>query len=398
MKRGSSGSTRERESCRMRRIVTAWNYLILAGSSAAVLGASPDIRVIGWGDNLSWQATGMPSMTLPEQHPFSTGMVAIAGMPLTNVLQLAAGSGHSLALKADGTVLAWGSNPEGYAQGFRTAYGCNTNGLVRIGGSCLSNVVAIATGRDHGLALRADGTVVGWGENRSGQTSAPAGLSNVVAIAAGGEHSMALKRDGTIVAWGDVIQPPTGLSNVVAISTSGHYSGIESGVGLALKSDGTVVAWNQYNPGQAMLKRPTLIHYEAEPVPTPKSLTNIVAIAAGWQHCLALRSDGTVIGWGVNTEGQATGSPKAGAFDEWGLVTLQGQILSNVVTIDASWGSMALKKGGTVVTWGPSGEMFPPPVVPVPEGLTNVVAISMGNGYCLALTTNANGLVSPKGR
>jgi len=50
----------------------------------------------------------------------------------------------------------------------------------------LSNIVSIATGGDHNLALRSDGTVVAWGDNRSGQTNVPPGLSNVVAIAAGG--------------------------------------------------------------------------------------------------------------------------------------------------------------------------------------------------------------------
>lgn len=57
----------------------------------------------------------------------------------------------------------------------------------------LTNVVGIATGNAHNLALRSDGTVVAWGDNSSNQTNVPAGLSNVVAIAAGQETSLALK-------------------------------------------------------------------------------------------------------------------------------------------------------------------------------------------------------------
>jgi alpha-tubulin suppressor-like RCC1 family protein len=60
----------------------------------------------------------------------------------------------------------------------------------------LSNVVAITAGTAHSLALKKDGTIVGWGINAEGKTQAPAGLSNVVAVAAGGEHSVALKSDG----------------------------------------------------------------------------------------------------------------------------------------------------------------------------------------------------------
>ena len=67
----------------------------------------------------------------------------------------------------------------------------------------LTNVVAIAGGGYHSLALKYDGTVVAWGDNSAGQTNVPAGLSNVVAVAAGGFHSLALKNDGSVVAWGD---------------------------------------------------------------------------------------------------------------------------------------------------------------------------------------------------
>jgi hypothetical protein len=99
--------------------------------------------------------------------------------------------------------------------------------------------VAIAAGASHSLALKADGTVVGWGHNNVGQAQSPAGLSNVVAIAAGSYHSLALKADGTVVGWGKQLgqaQSPAGLSNVVAIAAGSYHS-------LALKADGTVVGW-----------------------------------------------------------------------------------------------------------------------------------------------------------
>jgi alpha-tubulin suppressor-like RCC1 family protein len=81
---------------------------------------------------------------------------------------------------------------------------------------------------DHDLALKRDGTVVAWGNNSSGQTNVPPDLTNVIAIAAGANHSLALRKDGTVVAWGannaGQTNVPPGLSNVIAISGGGLSS------------------------------------------------------------------------------------------------------------------------------------------------------------------------------
>lgn len=217
----------------------------------------------------------------------------------------------------------------------------------------LTNVVGIATGEAHNLALRSDGTLVAWGDNSSNQTNVPAGLSNVVAIAAGRQTSLALKSDGTVAAWGfDFYFPtfvPAGLSNVVAIAGGWSHS-------LALRGDGTVVVWSSddVNSGD----------FSATNVPT--GLSNVVAIATGGAHqCLALKSDGVVVGWGDDSSDQATPPPG----------------LSNVVAVAAgNHPSLALKNDGTVVGW--------PNDMPPPEGLSNVMAIAAGNAIDLAVKTD----------
>ncbi|AKC82073.1 hypothetical protein IMCC26134_03475 [Verrucomicrobia bacterium IMCC26134] len=238
---------------------------------------------------------------------------------------LAAGGYHSLALRSDGTVVAWGQNTSGQT-------------TIPLG---LSNVVAVSAGLNHSLALRSDGTVVAWGQNTYGQTTIPLGLSNVVAISAGKIHSLALCGDGTVVAWGfggDGQTNTAGFSNVVAISAGGSYS-------LALRSDGTVVG-----SGYTTI---------------PPGLSNVVAIAAGLDHSLALRSDGTVAAWGTNTSGQTTVPPG----------------LSNVVAIAAGWShSLALRSDGTVAAWGYNGDGQTNTA-----GLSNVVALASGGNHNLAL-------------
>ena len=261
-------------------------------------------------------------------------------------LAVAGGGQHSMALKGDGKVAAWGRNGDGET-------------TIPVG---LSNVVAIGGG-SQSLALKSDGTVVAWGYNGYGQANVPLGLSNVVAIAAGGSHSLAQKNDGTIVAWGFNLYGqtniPAGLSNVVAIAGGGFHS-------LALKSDGTVVA---VGAGTTVGPDP---NYGQSIV--PMGLSNVVAIAGGGYHSLALKSDGTVAAWGAGTNN--TGSnPNYGQS-----IILVG--LSNVVAIaGGQFHSLALKSDGTVAAWGYnfSGQTN------VPVGLSNVVAIAAGSSHSLAL-------------
>jgi len=247
---------------------------------------------------------------------------------LSNVVAVAAGEYHSLALKQDGTVVAWGWNSSGQ---------CNIP-------AGLSNVVAVEGGGRHSLALKQDGTVVAWGWNNWGQCNVPAGLSNVVAVAAGEYHSLALKQDGTVVAWGwnesGECNVPAGLSNVVAVAVGEYHS-------LALKQDGTVVAWGDDTFSQCNV---------------PAGLSNVVAVAAGYEHSLALKQDGTVVAWGDNSWGQCDVPPD----------------LNNVVAVAAGLDhNLALKQDGTVVAWGWETDF--------PAGLSNVMAVAAGYVHSLAL-------------
>jgi hypothetical protein len=134
---------------------------------------------------------------------------------LNEVTAIAAGSEFSVALKRDGTVVAWGR------AGSRVVP-TGLNGVVAI------SALGTLNGGQFALALKSDGKVVGWGANGEGQLNVPPNLENVVAIAAGGFHGLALKSDGTIVSWGSAtgrktITPP-GLPRSVAIAASQQSS------------------------------------------------------------------------------------------------------------------------------------------------------------------------------
>ncbi len=299
----------------------------------------------------------------------------------SDAVAISAGTGHSLALRNDGTVFGWGANFLGMALGYKTSDLDVTNGVVVINGRVLSNVVSTATGRGFSLALKKDGTVVTWGENH-----VPAGVTNIAGIAAEWGYSWALKRDGTIVGWasqpfsheyGQLIQV-NGLSNIVAISVGPGGYGTR---GVALMRDGTVGHWGSETE-----------YKDATP---PAGLSNVVAVSVGQGYTLALKSDGTIVGWGLNEFGEATGVPTTNyspGFSHYsaGQVRIGGQVLNNVVSIAAGRGySLALKKDGSVVAWGCMA--YNRYLVIVPKGLSNVVAIAAGaEDFCLAITTNAS--------
>jgi hypothetical protein len=277
--------------------------------------------------------------------PFLEPAVWITDQPLA----IAAGAAHSLALKADGSVVAWGLNYAGQTNvpasvtralaiaangsyslaliddGSVVGWGDGTYGETNIPLSAIHDVVAIAAGGFHGLALRADGSVVGWGGNVCGQINIPAAATDVVAIAAGRLHSLALKSDGTVVAWGfgdygatDI--PPT-ATNVVAIAAGDHHN-------LALKADGSVVTWG-YDDQFHLLR-------------VPARATNVVAIAARDFISVAVRVDGSVVIWGLDYKGQVTVIP-ASATNVVGI-TVGGESYGDFC--------VALKTDGSVVGWG----------------------------------------------
>ncbi|MBV9739596.1 MAG: hypothetical protein JOZ30_08150 [Hyphomicrobiales bacterium] len=228
---------------------------------------------------------------------------------LSDIKAVAAGNRHSLALKSDGTLWAWGNNLEG-----QLGNGTKVNAAAVVQVRGLSDVAAVAAGMGHSLASRNDGTVWAWGYNDDGELGdgtrkahlTPAqipGLLDVRAIAAGSHHSLALKNDGTVWMWGGQAsggfgQSTTprrvkGLSQIAAISAGGWYS-------LALKQDGTVWAWGVIADADqdddtmnAIIKKPVQVH----------GLTNVVRVAAGMWHSLAIEKDGTTWAWGRNYSG-----------------------------------------------------------------------------------------------
>jgi alpha-tubulin suppressor-like RCC1 family protein len=351
---GQLGNGKSEDSYDPVQVKNLKDVVAIAAGENHSLALKKDGTIWAWGDN-EW---GQLGNSISEKL-----CVPVQFKSLKDVVAIAAGCEHSLALKKDGTVWSWGNNYYG-----QLGNGNSIDSYVPVQVRGLKDVVAIATGNAHSLALKKDGTVWAWGNNEFGQLGngtnkssfVPVqvkGLKDVVAIAAGSNHSLVLKKDGTVWAWGEVwfdllnensrlvySSVPVqikGLKDVVAIAAGEHHS-------LGLKKDGTVWAWGDNFFGQ--LGNSPREKYSLVPVQV-KGLKDILAIATGEWHSLAIKKDGTVWAWGENSTGQL-GNETSGK-DKYSYVPVQVKGIKDVLAISAgSYHSLALKKDGTVWGWG----------------------------------------------
>ena len=338
----------------------SFSQKISGGGSHSLLICSDGV-VKGWGDNYYGQLGYLNNLMGNTAVP-----VVVPGLSGT-ITAVSAGGYHSLALKSDSTVWAWGNNSNG-----QLGDGTTTSSEIPAQVLGLSKVVAISAGYYYSLALKSDGTVWAWGYNGYGQlgdstttqTSLPVKaryLVNIIAISAGETHALALRSDSTVWSWGynydgqlglgtnsDSIYPckVPGLSKIIAIDAGGYHS-------LALKSTGTVMGWGYNWNGQVGNGNQT-----SSPVPLPvASLNNVKAISAGGNHSMALKNDSTVWQWG---EDLGTG----GCFKKGG---------SNTV----------LQNNGLPVTFNLTAMKV--------QGLANIIALGSGSQHALALRNDETG-------
>ncbi len=343
---------------------------IIAVGGSHSLAMCPDGTVWSWGWNYYDQ---LGHGTISQ----STVPVEVNGLSGAGIISISGGNSHSLALTNNGTVWAWGWNNYGQlGDGTSGGNGCSCIGnpncchqlAAQVGG--LADIISVAAGMFNSLALRNDGTVWAWGHGLYGQLGngttadehAPVQVSpvfggSITAIAEGSYHALALKNDSTVWAWGKNYNGEIGdgtniqrntpvqvisLSGVVAIAAGGSTGG---GFSLALKVDGSVWAWGLNSSGQLgdgtglSQWTPVLV----------SGLTGITAIGAGIGHSIALKNDGTLWAWGNNAYSQLGN----GTINQYTPVPVDPAYGGNITAIATRWThSVALKDDGSLWAWG----------------------------------------------
>ncbi|PAQ13345.1 hypothetical protein CD798_15635 [Bacillaceae bacterium SAOS 7] len=331
----------------------------------------------------------------PLFSPFGEKAAAYGVMNHERVVD--AGNKHFVILKEDGSVWSWGDNTFGQLGSNGISPSSNKPAPIqKQDGNRLLNIKAIAAGGDHTVALDNNGNVWTWGRNAYGQLGHSASvkknehptqvkeLSNIIAVAAGDHHTLAVDVSGQVWAWGrnaygqlgssvgsTMITPTlvSSVSNVIAVAAGAEHS-------VALKRDGTVWAWGRNTVGQLGNGETTDVNYTPMKVP---GLTNIMEIAAGANHTVALKQDRTTVwAWGSNSYGQLGDGGR-----EQKLYPIQVEGMTNVESISTGANhTMAIKEGGSVWMWGrnASGTQSIRTTPIQVKGMTNAVAIG-GGGY-----------------
>jgi hypothetical protein len=365
-----------------------------ASAPATLTVATSHFSALAWGDNTFAQ--------LGDGQPGGSSDVPVPVAGLKFVTAVAAGGRHSLALLADGTVVAWGANGLG-----QLGDGETEASAVPVAVRGLSGVSAISAGASHSLALLKNGTVMAWGDNESGQLGiasnaedslvpvAVQGLSTVRAISAGANFSLALLASGTVVAWGENESGQLGTGSVkpanspVPVKRLTGVSGISAGgeFALALLSNGTVQAWGSNERGQ-LGNGSTEEIASNQPIPVP-SLSGVTAVAAGTKHALALLSSGSLVAWGDDSAGElGNGAVEASRASPVPVGGVTGATAISAGRVD----SAALLASGSVMTWGSNaagvlGYGLPNGLSDVPvtvAGLSKAASVSVGRAHMLA--------------
>jgi len=243
--------------------------------------------------------------------------------PLTGAVAVAAGDSHTCALLANGTARCWGTNDSAQL-GSAGGPGDSPTPVTVLN---LSNAVSLTAGTFHTCALLANGTVSCWGTNFDGQVGQSqtgffsfgspvpvAGVSNAVAIAAGSSHTCALLANGSARCWGSNLNGELGrrdcrIFGCPANSTPDGVASLSGAVAItaglnstcALRADGTGACWGHGESGE--LGDGTLVTSRTL-IGAPFALSGTVAVGAGRVHTCGLAAGGGAFCWGDNSHGQ----------------------------------------------------------------------------------------------
>ena len=279
-------------------------------------GYSHTVAIKGIGELTAWGQNNFGQLGDNSTTNRSVPAAVVGGF--TDWVQMSPGKYSTLGLRANGTAWGWGRNNYGQLGDNSTT---NRSSPVSVVGG-FTDWIQISAGDNHSLAIRANGTAWGWGENNVGQlgdnsttyrsspVSVVGGFTDWIQISAGQEHSLAIRANGTAWGWGSSrfgrLGDNTTVSKRSPVAVVGGFTDwvqISAGTyhSLAIRANGTAWAWGRNGSGQL---GDDSTADRTSPVSVVGGFTDWIQISAGDNHSVAIRANGSAWGWGENTVGQ----------------------------------------------------------------------------------------------
>lgn len=325
-----------------------------------------------------------------------------------------AGTNFSLAIKDDGSLWSWGANYNGQLGNGVNGFGSTFNVTIPTQVGASTDWEKISAGSYHSLAIKNDGTLWAWGSNNSNSLGIGTGNQIIIntptqigidnnwqKISAGEYNNLAIKNDGTLWAWGSNAFGEVGngtvnviVSNPIQIGSDTDWQSIQTcyNFSLAIKNDGTLWAWGINSSGQFGNGTTTDSN-----VPIQIGTDNTwVSIAGGVGYGLGIKSNGKLYGWGSNDLGQL------------GNGTNIGNLLPVQIGIENDWSKiyagnffaaytvMAIKNNGTLWGWGNNGNgqvgVTIPSTVLSPRQITTSIwqSVSVGEAFTMGIQSDGS--------
>ena len=387
------------------------SYTVTSSGGQTATGTSSPITITGLsnGTAYTFMVTATNENGTSEASAASVIPRADASGMMSD-LRFDGGYWHSVLIETDGTAETWGYNGHG-----QLGDGTSISHYVPVSVNALkgTTIKSVSAGWGHTLALATDGSVWAWGYNIYGQlgnnntsnSSTPvqvSGLSGktITAVAGGLGHSLALDSDGNVWTWGanysgqlgDGSTDRSGIPVKVSDLSGNTIIAIAAGYdhSLALDTNGNVWTWGYNNTGQLGNNSTTGSNLPVQV--TYLSGKTITAIAAGSHHSLALASDGTVWAWGGNFKGQLGIGNTINSSIPVQVSALSG---NTITAIAAGAGhNLALNNYGQVWAWGynyngqigdgTANDRYSPVQISALSGKT-ISAIAAGSSHSLAM-------------
>lgn len=331
-------------------VVSAQTYPDLANlmTPATITGDSDQLYVWGYNDKRQL-GIGSVDISVPTAIDSGNDWASFDG-----------GERHSVAIKTDGTLWTWGYNGYGQLGYYSAEY--EVSSPTQVGS--LTDWQSISSGERFNAAIKTDGTLWSWGDNRYGQLglgdttnySSPVqvgSLTDWASVSCGRGHTLAIKTDGTLWSWGRNDKGQLGQGDFIVKSSPvqvGSHTDWEqvSGGGyfsFALKTDGTLWGWGDNDSGQLGLGNRTNKNLPEQ----VRTNINWTRVELGWNHTTAIDDIGRIYTWGLNNYGQLG----LGDIDNRYSPVLMGG-LSDWVDISCGgyYYTIAIRSSGTMWSWG----------------------------------------------